>query len=177
MSLISQIESLENLSFTSIICMDLTQSVYEVFTQNALLINTVDFSHLVQEFGHPLATSNNGQIWVFKKSLEQLEDMQINGSSNEELMRDFMTVSIMKVSIFKFQFIKKLNLTKCISEYYKSHDNGGKQGKDGFYAQNHWLRKSQIFGKELHNSIDFSFVINDNMDFLARIRNMEDFDP
>ena len=47
MSLISQIESLENLSFTSIICMDLTQSVYEVFTQNAILINTVDFSHLV----------------------------------------------------------------------------------------------------------------------------------
>lgn len=48
----------------------------------------------------------------------------INGSSNEELMRDFMTVSIMQVSIFKFEFVKKLNLTKCFSEYHKK--NGGK---------------------------------------------------
>lgn len=79
-----------------------------------------------------MATSNNGQIWVFKKSLEQLDDMKINGSSNEELMRDFMTINIMKLSVFKFEFVKKLNLTKCISEYYKS--NGGKHNKDSFYA-------------------------------------------
>jgi len=55
-------------------------------------------------------------------------------------MREFMTVNIMKVSIFKFEFIKKLTLTKCFSEYFKG--NGGKQSKDEFYAQNHWLRKT-----------------------------------
>ena len=32
LSLMSHIDSLENLSFTSIICMDLTKSVYEVYT-------------------------------------------------------------------------------------------------------------------------------------------------
>jgi hypothetical protein len=89
-------------------------------------------------------------------------------------MREFMTVSIMKLNIFAFEFIKKLNLTKNLSEYFKNH--GGKLRKDEFYDQNPWLTKTQIYDKEFHKLIDFSFVINDGMDFMVRIRNNSDYE-
>jgi hypothetical protein len=85
--------------------------------------------------------------------------MKFNGCTNEELMREFMTVNILKVTIFAFEFVKKLNLTKCFGEYFKR--NGGKPSKDDFYEQNPWLRKHQVYDRELHDLIDFSIVVND----------------
>ena len=69
------IETLDQLSFTSIICMDITRYIYQVYSQNSILMNQVDFTNMVETYGQPIVTSNNGLVWIFKKSIEQLEDM------------------------------------------------------------------------------------------------------
>ena len=58
------------------------------------MINRVDFSNLVEAYGHPVQTSSNGQIYVLKKAKDQLEDMLANGYSRTEQAQEFATVSI-----------------------------------------------------------------------------------
>ena len=66
------------------------------------MTNEVDFSSLVEKHGHPIATSNNGQIFIFKKSKEQLDDLLENTGLNtpeEVLESEFSKVSIIKMTI------------------------------------------------------------------------------
>ena len=56
-------------TFTSIIAMNETESKYYVYTQNGLLINRIDFSDLVENYGNPISTSSNGLNFIFKKNL------------------------------------------------------------------------------------------------------------
>lgn len=75
----------EQKTFASIICLDLTNYDYEIYSQNGLMINKIDFSHLVEKYGVPMKTSNNGQNFIFKKTIEQIEDMREQGKSIYEL--------------------------------------------------------------------------------------------
>jgi hypothetical protein len=41
-------------TFTSIICVKTTEFKYYVYSQNGVLINRIDFSNLVDAYGHPI---------------------------------------------------------------------------------------------------------------------------
>ena len=65
--------------FTSIVALDQDQQKYKVYNQKGILINEIDFSDKVEDYGYPIATSSNGQIFIFKKTDEQLEDEMLEG--------------------------------------------------------------------------------------------------
>jgi hypothetical protein len=53
-----------------------------------------------QEYGVPIATSSNGQLFIFQKSLEQIEQMK--SLSPEQMIEEYSTIHIFKLSIFRF---------------------------------------------------------------------------
>lgn len=57
-------------SFTTIVGMNYTTYKLYMYTQAGILINRVAFKPLVDGYGEPTQTSNNGQMFVFKKSFE-----------------------------------------------------------------------------------------------------------
>ena len=54
-------------TFTSLVCMNQTEYKYYVFSQNGVLFNRVNFSDVVEQYGVPVAVSNNGQNFILKK--------------------------------------------------------------------------------------------------------------
>ena len=50
-----------------------TMHKYYVYSLNGLLINRVFFEEEVQNYGCIVATSSNGQFFVFKKHLNDLD--------------------------------------------------------------------------------------------------------
>jgi len=61
-------------TFTSIICMNTTEHIYNVFTQNGMLLNKVNYADKINIHGEPLATSSNGVNFVFKRSLSVIKE-------------------------------------------------------------------------------------------------------
>jgi hypothetical protein len=57
-------------TFSTIIVMNQTEYKYYVYTLNGLLQNRVDFSEEIEYYGHPIAVSDNGQNYIFKKKIE-----------------------------------------------------------------------------------------------------------
>lgn len=66
--IIAQLESQK--SFTSIICMNLSEQKLYVYSQNGLLSNRVEYSDLVDKYGEMLATSNSGKSFIFYQKPE-----------------------------------------------------------------------------------------------------------
>lgn len=61
--------SMEELkTYTTIICMSITESMYNVYIQNGILINQVYFLDLVQRYGDPCSVSTDGTKFLFKHS-------------------------------------------------------------------------------------------------------------
>ena len=54
--------------------MNTTEYKYYVYSQNGMVINRVDYSNIVKQHGIPVASSSNGLNFIFKKSLNQVED-------------------------------------------------------------------------------------------------------
>lgn len=46
--------------------MNLTEHKYYVYKENGILVNRIDYSEWVEEFGEPVATSENGLNFIFK---------------------------------------------------------------------------------------------------------------
>ena len=74
-------------SFTTIVCVNQTSQKLYMYNQAGILINRVVFNPLVEAYGEPLQVSNNGQMYVFKKSFEQLDEMAEKLLSKEQLLR------------------------------------------------------------------------------------------
>jgi len=47
--------------------MNLTEHKYYVYLENGILINRIDYSKWVEDYGEPIATSENGLNFIFKK--------------------------------------------------------------------------------------------------------------
>ena len=61
----SQIVGDEEISFFNI---NLTESKYYVYSQNGMLKKRVDYQMAAEKYGTPRAVSNNGCVYIFKKS-------------------------------------------------------------------------------------------------------------
>ena len=47
-------------SFTAVICLNLSENIFDVYSQNGLLLHQLDYSDHVNKYGEPIAVSNNG---------------------------------------------------------------------------------------------------------------------
>ena len=112
-------------SYTSIISMSTTESFYDVFSQNGILINHVDFKDIVEKYGDPCAVSPDGTKFLFKKHESTISNSSKNKSTvtqnnEKELINALMTVSILKLSIFGLTHIKDVCIMKelknCLRE-------------------------------------------------------------
>jgi len=52
--------------------MNLTEHKYYVYRENGILVNRIDYSHWVEEYGEPVATSENGLNFIFKKKTKNI---------------------------------------------------------------------------------------------------------
>ena len=87
------------------ICCNLTEHKYYVYSMIGILINRIDFSEEVKKYGEPIATSGNGQNFIFKKDVNDLKMGSID---------KIMTISIVNMTIFGLNHIKDINLYESI---------------------------------------------------------------
>lgn len=72
-----------------------------------------------------------------------------------------MTIYILKISIFKFEVKKKINIIKNIREYLlQNNEQHTREEID-------WINASEF--QSLKNEIDFQFIVNDKMDVCIKI--------
>ena len=75
-------------SFRSIICMNQTEYKYYVYSLNGLLYNRIDFRDYVDRYGIPVATSMNGQNFIFKKPRLSLRKDRLKRTNKESQEND-----------------------------------------------------------------------------------------
>lgn len=86
--------------------MNQTSHKYYVYSLNGLLINRVYFQEETNKFGSIIATSSNGQYYVFKKHLKDLDGNQ----GKPQKLEEFMRIHLLKLTIFGFKYIKKIDI-------------------------------------------------------------------
>ena len=95
--------------------MNLSESKYYVYGTEGILEFRVDYSEQEASYGQPIGTSSSGQFFIFRKSKEDIENIQY--LSDEQMIEHFMTIHILKLSAFSFDVVKKINVYKNIKEY------------------------------------------------------------
>lgn len=80
-----------------IVCVNLSEYKYYIYSLRGLLRNRVDFKHIIQKYGRLQAVSQNGQNFVLFKTRLDLEDA---------------SVSIFHLTNRDFYFIKKIDIMK-----------------------------------------------------------------
>lgn len=90
--------------------------------------------------------------------------------SYEEMMEKYMTVHIFKLSIFRLQFMKKINILGNIREYMLKH-------KEQEISKINWLFDLDF--ETLTLNLDIKMVVNDRMHFCIRLnlKNERDNSP
>ena len=84
---------------TSIVCINLSEHKYYVYSLNGLLLNRINFSKEVEDYGEIIAISNNGQNIIMKKG----------GTVN-----DYFKLWIMHLNIFGLYKVKEINVCEAI---------------------------------------------------------------
>jgi len=79
--------------------MNMTDHKFHVYNQAGQLTSRYDYSHIVKVHGEPYATSNNGQVFIFK---EKKDDMKLQIYVN---------------TLLKFVHIKEIRIDEQINKY------------------------------------------------------------
>ena len=79
--------------------MNQSEYKYYVYTLNGLLLNRYDYTEEVEFYGHPIAVSDNGQNYIFKKRIELCKDKE-----------EMMTVSVIHLTAFGLFRLKKIDV-------------------------------------------------------------------
>lgn len=125
---------------TYFIAMNLTESKYYVYLENGVQVNRVNYGSWVEKMGEPLATSEDGQNFIFKKKRTA-------------------KISIIHMDEHGLTHIKNIDIHKEIwlhlgenaeDEYYKE-----------FFQDNHWSRNK--------NDLQYKFRINNDLDVVVEI--------
>jgi hypothetical protein len=61
-------EEIEADGVNSIVCMNLSEAKYYIYDTNGILRNRVNYAKIVEQFGDPICSSNNGQYFLFKQT-------------------------------------------------------------------------------------------------------------
>ena len=164
----------ESDNFCSIICMNQTESKITVISLNGLLINRIDFKDFVDKYGVPIATSNDGRAFIFKKDWHQLKNIKgtDKDSTDQMKMKEFMTINVLHLSIFGLTFVKSIHLLQNIQTYLYNESFNNCKFKN-FEKESKWL-----FDKfeKCFDNIEMKIIINCNMDVFVRLYSKEEYD-
>lgn len=157
-------------------CLSTTEQSFDVFLQNGLLINHVDFSedgsNMVQ-YGEPCGVSPDGTKFLFKKRESIIED-QANDDDKKKI-QDMMTVSVLHLSIFGLFHVKdvciRTEMKKCLR---KNSEDPNKLQLSTFKNENEWLLTKDV--EEFKRRVHIDVRVNDNMDVCAKIQEKPDLD-
>ena len=95
--------AIEEPKFTSIICINLTEYKFYVYSLQGLLIKRYEFDNEIEDHGVPVSVSNNGLNFIFKKT-----PLQLAKSLMSQTISNHDSMTIMRMDIFGFHFIKKI---------------------------------------------------------------------
>ena len=147
--------------------MNQSEYKYYVYTLNGLLLNRYDYTEEVEFYGHPIAVSDNGQNYIFKKRIELCKDKE-----------EMMTVSVIHLTAFGLFRLKKIDVFEQITIYLSEYAI-----KDPKMSTNKEARRQERF-KQLQKDIQvlvgstleqmremrFEYQVNDKLDICIRIK-------
>ena len=79
---------------------------YYIYTLNGLLQNRIDFREEVEFYGTPIAVSDNGQNYIFKKRHEYCKTIG-----------EFMTISVIHLTAFGMMRLKEIDVFKQLTTH------------------------------------------------------------
>ena len=125
---------------------------------------------MYESYGQPVKISSNGTNVVFKKTLDQLEDAEIIKTSDADLLKEFMSVHIIQVTIFGLNKVKTIDLMSEIKALQKK-SQGIAANFTGVAPSGDldWLFEENIDYKQMIELIDFGFEITDELEVCVRI--------
>ena len=130
-------------SFSAIVCMSITESEYDVYLQNGILINHVNFNDIVDLYGEPCAVSPDGQKFIFRHSESRLFNDQlrtnVNMIDNKKLIKDYMTISILYLNIFGFTHVKDISIIAEMKTCLREERDPSQPKFTDFKTKNKWL--------------------------------------
>ena len=91
-------------SCMSIVCINLNESKYYMYGTDGILQFRYDYTQEQEMYGKPIKSSSNGQSFIFKKSLQEIAKLEY--LTDDQLIERFMTINIMKLTIFSFKHVK-----------------------------------------------------------------------
>lgn len=139
------------------------KKTFYVYSPSGLLINRVSYRDLVEKYGSPIASSSNGQFFIFKK---QKDEIKTSSKTDREKVREYMTLYIFHLSVFKFTPIKKINI---IENMIEELDSGNSEVNDSKKVEGiKWVLNLGF--RQITESIHVKCIVNDNMAVCVRIR-------
>ena len=85
-----------------------------------MCINRVDYKEIVQQHGYPVASSSNGQNFIFRKTLDQIHDqfkniIGTNDTARKEIcLKEYFTISVVTMGVFGMLILKRINILEMI---------------------------------------------------------------
>ena len=79
------------------------------------MLNRINFSNYIEKYGNIVTTSNDGQVLVLRKNIDELIEKSKEIEDQKELLEELMTVHIVKISVFEITYIRKLNIFQYIN--------------------------------------------------------------
>ena len=125
-----------------IIAMNLAEHKFYTYSENGLMINRFDYSDWVKLYGEPIATSTDGQNFIFKNKRDDI-------------------ISIIYLDERELTLIKTLDISVEVDKYLLTCSP---EIKNTLYKEQKWLKKE----KEL----EYDFSITNEFDVIVRINKM-----
>jgi hypothetical protein len=54
------------------------KKTFYVYSPSGLLLNRVTYKDLIDKYGHPIASSSNGQFFIFKKLVDDIKQSKLS---------------------------------------------------------------------------------------------------
>ena len=86
-----------------ITCLCISENKMYIYTETGILIDRVDYSDLAESYGKPINISENGNILIFKKGIENPE------------------IHLVLIHIDKLEYIRSINIKERIDNYFKEN--------------------------------------------------------
>ena len=75
------------------------KKTFYVYSPSGLLLNRVSYKDMIEKYGNPIASSSNGQFFIFKKLVDDIKQSKL---SEQEKAQEYMTIYLLHLSVFKF---------------------------------------------------------------------------
>lgn len=145
---------------TLIFAMNLTNSYYDVFSEQGILLRNISFKHHVEAYGIPIAVSANGRNSIFQKPEDQF-NVHLLCFTSEEVI-----------------YIKSINIKEAIGDYIETMRAEAVPNSKELASILHLKRTLETDFKSyfIHRNSKIQIDINDNFDVAIQISNKLELD-